>query len=50
MLAVDLSSHFEKSFFARKVTQGLTRPPRNVLMIYKLFLDFALLGVILNAV
>ena len=47
---VDWSSHFEKSIFAGKMPQGLTRPPCNVLMIYKLFLDFALIGVILNAV
>ena len=36
------------SIFARKIPQGLARPPRNVLMIYKLFLDFALLGFILE--
>ena len=47
---VDSSCRFEKSIFARKLKQSLARPPRNVFMIYKLFLDFALLGVILNAV
>jgi hypothetical protein len=45
---VDWSSHFEKSIFAGKMPQGLTRPPCNVLMIYKLFLDFALIGVIMQ--
>ena len=46
----DAIRRFEQPNFARKVTQGLARPLRNVFMIYKLSLDFALIGVILNAV
>jgi hypothetical protein len=33
MQSVDSSSHFEKSIFARKILQGLTRPPCNVFVI-----------------